>query len=73
MRLIYSHWIKGLIMFRVTKMSGIFYAKEIINLENEDTIDDINIFVSESTPVILCMELEDLDVLGIDENDIVIA
>ena len=60
-------------MFRVTKMSGIFYAKEIINLENEDTIDDINIFVSESTPVILCMELEDLDVLGIDENDIVIA
>lgn len=59
-------------MIRITKMSGKYYGREI-DIDDEDDVDDIKAFVSETTPCILVDDLEDLDSLGIDENDIIMV
>jgi len=57
-------------MYRVIKMSGKFYAVRVNNF-NSSEIQEIKIFIEESTPVILVDSLQDLEELGIDSDDVI--
>jgi hypothetical protein len=54
-------------MHIVTKMPNVYYAKKIAL--TVQTIDEIEAFVYNGTPVILCNDLEDLETFGIYEDD----
>lgn len=55
-------------MFRVTFMSKRFLAVRINSVSMD--AENIQIFASEGTPVIIVDELEDLDRMGIDHEDV---
>lgn len=58
-------------MYRIIKLSK-WFALEIEDIE--DDIDNINVFVDEGTPVLLCYDLEiAADFLGIEEEEIEIV
>jgi collagenase-like PrtC family protease len=64
-------------MYRITIMSGKFYAVKI-DLSNTEKqtkreIEEIETFTSEGTPIILVNELEDLEELGIDVDDVLMV
>ena len=58
-------------MYRVVNMSGKYYGLKIFSV-SEDS-DDINQFLCEGTPVILCDSLDDLETLDILVEDIEIV
>ncbi len=55
-------------MYRVIKIRGKFYGIEIDSID--DDIENIEGFIETGDPVILCDELEDLEIFGIDETEI---
>lgn len=61
-------------MFRVTKMSGTIYALEIeddFRDVDEKELENIHLFASTGTPVVICDDLEDAAQLyGVDVNEI---
>lgn len=56
-------------MYRIVKLSGKYYGCKIDDLE--DDLENIEIFVSEGTPVILCDEIEDAEDIHFNEVTIV--
>ena len=55
-------------MFRITIVSGKAYAVDIgddFRDVSEDELENIHIFATESTPVVIVGEIEDLEILGI--------
>lgn len=61
-------------MIRLIKQSGQFFGINIGSLNgNDEEIENIEIFTSESTPVILVESLEDLRDLGINSLDVIMV
>lgn len=62
-------------MYRISKFgeSAKIYGVKIVDLEDEETIEQIDALASEGNPVIICYDLEDLYVFGIDADDVVIV
>ncbi len=57
-------------MYRVLKLSGNYYATDI-DLEDDDDLENVRIFASEGTPVIIAEELDEAaDLVGIESEDI---
>lgn len=56
-------------MLRVMKMSGKWYGINS-DLTDDDEIKNIEVFVSEGTPIILVNDLSDLEDLGIDASEV---
>lgn len=63
-------------MYRITVMSGSYYAVKIDDLGSvapvgyQSEYEEIQTFVDEGTPVILIDDLNDLDDLGIDPDEV---
>lgn len=58
-------------MIRLTKMSDKWYGCEIHIDDLEDDLENIETFVEEGTPVLLCESIESAaDVLGIYQDEI---
>jgi len=59
-------------MFRVTRMSGNYYAMKLADDASaiEDDAENIHQFASEGNPVIIVDELEELEDLGTDPGDV---
>ena len=58
-------------MIRLAKMSGIWYGLEMELDDLENDLENIETFVGEGTPVLLCQSTEvAAKVLGIDEDEI---
>ena len=55
-------------MYRVVKISNKYYGVEIDSVD--DDIENMEGFIETGDPVILCDELEDLEIFGIDETEI---
>ncbi len=58
-------------MYRVTQVSGKWYAIQIRDVYEDQ--ENIETFVQEGTPVILCQDLSDLGDLGIDVDEVEIV
>jgi hypothetical protein len=59
-------------MYRIVIMGSGLYAKEIDGITDEE-IEDINEFVRNGEPVILCNDFDDLERIGIEEDDIIMV
>ena len=58
-------------MYRVVKMTGKYYALKILFIPSD--LGNINQFLGEGTPVILCDSLDELEILDILVEDIEIV
>jgi len=56
-------------MIRIARLSGTYYGIDM-DIYDEDELENIEVFTSEGTPVILVDSLEDLEALDIDPDDV---
>ncbi len=56
-------------MIRVIKQSGRYYGLTV-DIDSEEEQENIELFTSEGTPVILVNDIEDLEEIDIDPNEV---
>lgn len=59
-------------MIRITKMSEKYYGVKV-RITSDEELENIEIFTSEGTPVILVNDLEDLSELGISPDEVIMV
>ena len=57
-------------MFRITFITGVYYAKQIKYIDDAGDIEEL---ISDGSPIIIVQDLGDVCVMGIDPSDIVLV